>query len=87
VTARGADPLTYRWCKWCLGMVCTEAGLALVTLVQAMLDLGQGLPDGVRPLRLEDAKFKGVPRPRLGRSWKSDELACLLGDDLVARIP
>lgn len=78
MTGRVVVPLNYLLSKEDLRHVCNDAGLDLVICVQAMLDLVQGLPDGVRPLRLEDAKFKGVPRPRLGRSWKSDELACLL---------
>ncbi|MBM4113948.1 MAG: long-chain fatty acid--CoA ligase, partial [Phycisphaerae bacterium] len=37
-----------------------------------------GLPVGVRPLRLEDVRFRGVPRPRLGPARAPDDLACLL---------
>lgn len=78
MTGRVVVPLNYLLSKEDLAHVCRDAQIDLVISVQAMLDFVEQIPDGVKPLRLEDVRFSGLPRPRLGPRWKDDELACLL---------
>jgi len=78
MTGRVVVPLNYLLSPDDLAHVARDSQIDTVVTVQAMLDFVGGLPDGVRPLRLEDVRFKGIPRPRLGPWRGDDELACLL---------
>lgn len=78
MTGRVVVPLNYLLTPEDLAHVTADADLDVVVSVQAMLDFVGGLPAGVKSLRMEDVRFRGIPRPRLG-PWRDDrELACLL---------
>jgi len=78
MTGRVIVPLNYLLTPEDLAHVARDAEIDCVISVQPMLDFVAGLPDGVRPLRFEDIRLKGVPRPRIGPARGSDDLACLL---------
>lgn len=78
MTGRVIIPLNYLLTPDDLAHVARDAGIDQVICVQAMLDLVGGLPEGVKALRMEDVRFKGVPRPRRGPKRGDDELACVL---------
>ena len=71
-------PINYLLSPAELAHVCGDAGLDTVVTVKPMLNIVGGLPEGVRPLRLEDVSFRGLPRPRRAVRRGSGELACLL---------
>jgi len=78
MTGRVVVPLNYLLSPDDMRHVTADSGIDLLITVQAMLDFVGGLPAGVRTLKFEDVRFKGVPRPRLGPHRADDELACLL---------
>lgn len=78
MSGRVVVPLNYLLSADDLAHVCRDAEIDTVISVQPMLDFVERMPPGVAPLRLEDVRFKGLPRPRIGRDWRDDELACLL---------
>lgn len=78
MTGKVIVPLNYLLTPEDLTHVARDAGIDCVITVQPMLDFVPGLPDGVRPLRFEDLRLKGVPRPRFGPARGDRDLACLL---------
>ncbi len=71
-------PLNYLLKKDDLAYVIRDAELDAVVTVSKMLELFGEMPEGVKPIKLDEQKFKGLPRPRFSKRVPADHLAVLL---------
>ena len=78
MTGRVAVPLNYLLSREDLEYIVRDAGLDLVITVGPMLDHIQGPTESMRPLKLEEMRFGGLPPMRLGPSRTPKDLAVLL---------
>ena len=78
MTGKVAVPLNYLLSREDLEYIVQDAGLDLVVTVGPMLDYIHGPTPSMKPLKLEDVRFKGVPPVRLGTGRGADDLAVLL---------
>ena len=70
-------PLNYLLSRDDLDYVTKDAGLDTIITVKPMLDFVGGLPEGIKPLMLEDIKIRFPPLSR-GHRWKPEDLAAVL---------
>lgn len=75
---RTVVPINYLLSRGDLEHVAMDAGLDACVTVGPMLDFVAGLPDGVRPLKMDAMKFTGMPPIRWGRGMAEQDLAVLL---------
>jgi long-chain acyl-CoA synthetase len=75
---RVAVPLNYLLSRPDMEHVCKDAGIDCCITVGPMLEFTGGLPDGVKPLRLDAQKFSGLPPVRRAVRRSPDDLAVLL---------
>jgi len=78
LTGRVIVPLNYLLKPEELQYVVDDADLDTIITVQPMLDFLDQPPTGKTLIKLDEMNFKRIPRPRLPRSFKPDDLACLL---------
>lgn len=75
---RTVVPLNYLLKKEDLAYVIRDAELDAVITVSKMLEMFGELPEGVKAIKLDEQKFKGLPRPRWPKRVAEDFLALLL---------
>lgn len=71
-------PLNYLLSKTDLSYVCRDAGLDACVTVGPMLEFTGGLPEFVRPIRMDSMKFSGIPPIRRSQRRAESDLAVLL---------
>lgn len=75
---RTVVPINYLLSKPDIEYVLRDSGCDALVTVQPMLDFVGGQIEGVKPIRLEEVSFKGIPWPRFGNPLREEDLAILL---------